>query len=151
MKNLMKIMAVTMVAGLIILNACKDDDPAPLNLSAVTADDVDLNGASAPTNVASKPVIKVTFSTNVDAATATSSNIVLTRNFDSAVEPTTIAVTDNIVTITPTNSLYTGAQYTLSLNAGLASKDGVSFTPITRSFSTAGTFAPAGAVAYFNF
>jgi len=151
MKNLMKILSIITMVGLVTMISCKDDDPSPLELSAVTANDIDLNGATAPNTVPSDAVIKVTFSTNVDATSATAANITLTRNFDNVVVPTTISTTDNVVTITPTTKLYSGALYILSLNAGLVSTEGVVFTPITRSFSTAGTFAPAGAVAYFNF
>jgi len=40
---------------------------------------IDLNGATAPSNVPVNPTITATFSTDVDVATATTSNVTLKR------------------------------------------------------------------------
>ena len=39
----------------------------------------------------------------------------------------------------------------LDLGAGLLSTDGLALTPVSRSFTTEGTFAPSGVFAYWNF
>ena len=42
------ILAVVLLAG---MNSCKDDDPTALTLQTLVADDIDLNGAVAPSTV----------------------------------------------------------------------------------------------------
>jgi len=127
MKNSIKILALLMVlCGLVMLQACKKShDPSPLNLSTVVANDIDLNGSTPPSNVPVNAVITVTFSTNVDASTASASNVTLTRDFDQADVPLTLASSGKALTITPTAKLNSGALYILSLGAGLKSTDGV--------------------------
>jgi hypothetical protein len=60
-------------------------------------------------------------------------------------------VNDNTITITPTEDLGTGTLYVLDLGAGLLSTDGIALTALSRSFTTEGTFAPSGVVAYWTF
>jgi hypothetical protein len=151
MKNLMKILAVVMTVGLVALNACKDDDPAPLDLATVTANDIDLNGATSPSNIPIDPTVTITFSTDVDAATATNSNITITRDYDKANIPAAVTATGSTVTVKPNATLNPGALFVLSIGAGVQSTKGVAFTPLTRNFTTVGTFAPDGAKAYWTF
>ncbi len=153
MKNSIKILALLMVlCGLVMLQACKKShDPSPLNLSTVVANDIDLNGSTPPSNVPVNAVITVTFSTNVDASTASASNVTLTRDFDQADVPLTLASSGKALTITPTAKLNSGALYILSLGAGLKSTDGIVFVPLTRSFTTSGSFEPDGVVAHWSF
>jgi hypothetical protein len=139
MKNLMKILAMLMIVGLVTLNSCKDDDPpADLTIESLTATSIDLNGATSATTVAVNSPIIATFSTNVDAATATDANILFTRTFNGAAVAKTITVVDNIVTITPSANLFEGDQYKLTLGAGLTSTGGKTFTSIERTFGTIG-------------
>jgi hypothetical protein len=133
------------------LNSCKDDKPTPISLGTLMVDDIDLNAATAPTNVPVDPVITATFNTTVDAATATSSNITLTEDYDNVSIPLTIVTSGNEVTITPDDNLANGAVYKLAITNGLKSTDGEVLSAVNRSFTTLGSFLPAGMTAYWNF
>lgn len=156
MKQLKFFLSVLLVGVVLAttLDSCKDDDPpAELTLTTLVAGDIDLNGATTPSNIpAAKPVITATFSTEVDAATATASNITLVRNYDDAVLTTTIAVDGKVITITPVESFGTGTLYALTFGTGLASTQAKTLvTPVERAFSTVGTFAAPGAFAQWTF
>jgi hypothetical protein len=87
----------------------------------------------------------------VDAATATAANIILTRDYDDAVITMDIQVSGNTITLLPDEYLGTGTLYVLELGEGLLSTEGEALAMVTRSFTTEGTFAPSGAIAYFTF
>jgi hypothetical protein len=142
------ILAVVMLVG---MNSCKDDDPTALTLQTLVAGDIDMNGAVAPSTVPVNPTIVATFSTDVDAATANNSSITMMRDYDNTAIPLTITVAANKVTIVPTEALANGALFKLSFGATIKSKDGESLTALERSFTTIGTFAPSGQIAYWNF
>ncbi len=153
MKKSIKILALlSVLCGLVILQACKKShDPSPLNLATIVANDVDLNGATAPTNVVVGATITVTFSTNVEVASVVASNVTLTRDFDQEDVAITLTAAGKTVTINPDADLNSGALYVLSLKAGLKSSDGLAFAPLTRSFTTLGTFQPDGVIAHWSF
>lgn len=136
-----------------LMTGCKkDEDPKPLNVNSLMTGDIDLNAASAPTDVPVNPSIIATFTTNVDPTTATADNITLIRDYDDATIELTISVSDKSVTITPTSALGEGTLYQISFTTGLASVDGLALSEaLTRSFTTQGTFVPTGQVAYWNF
>ncbi|MCY7408960.1 MAG: Ig-like domain-containing protein [Chitinophagales bacterium] len=142
------LMAFVLITAL--FESCKKDDPA-LTLSALTAGGIDLNGASSATGVASDAKIVATFSTNVDAATANTSNITVTRDYDSSPLAITISTSGSTVTISHADNFDDGALYKISISSGLKSDQGVAFNALDRTFTTGGTFAPAGAIAYWNF
>jgi hypothetical protein len=112
---------------------------------------VDLNTATAPTGVAVNTTITVTFSTDVDTATAKSANITLTQDYDDADLAMDIETAGKVITLTPKANLGNGTLYILDFGAGLLSTDGLALTPVTRSFTTEGTFAPSGVIAHWNF
>ncbi len=156
MKQL-KFLVSALLIGVVLattLDSCKDDDPpAELTLVSLVADAIDLNGATTPNNVpAATPVITATFSTEVDAATATAANIKLVRDYDDAELATTISVTGKVITITPTASFGTGTLHALTFGAGLASTQAKTLaSPVERTFTTVGTFAAPGAIAQWTF
>jgi len=150
-RKILILSALMFIATAFIISSCKKSNPAPLNLGTITVGSIDLNGATAPTNVPVMPTITATFTTDVDATTATSSNITLTEDYDAVSIPVTINATGKVVTITPNNSLANGALYKLAISAGLKATNGESLTAINRSFTTLGSFLPAGMVAYWNF
>jgi hypothetical protein len=137
MKKLITMLAVFGMVGL-VLYACKDDAPTPLNIATLKAGDLDLNGATSATTVAPDAVITAVFSTDVDASTATSTNIIMTRTFDNSAVATTIAVNGNTVTITPTARLFDGDQYKVELTTGLKSSKGQALTDLNITFGTKG-------------
>jgi hypothetical protein len=134
------------------LVGCDDDEPAALTLSALTADDIDLNGATSPSGVATAPTITATFSTALDASTVTADNIKIVRDYDDVQLPVTVSSSGNVVTITPNATMGTGSLHVLTFGTGLKSTGGKFLTEaVERNFTTAGTFAPAGVIAHFTF
>jgi len=135
----------------VFLSGCKEDEPAALTLDAIVAGTVDLNTATAATGVPVDAAITVTFSTDVDMATAISANITMTQDYDDAGIEMDIAAAGKVITLTPKANLGNGTLYILDFGAGLLSTEGQALTPVSRSFTTEGTFAPAGAIAHWNF
>ncbi len=134
----------------LMLTSCKKD-PEPLALSTLMAGTIDLNGATSPSNVPVNPTIVAKFNVDVDPATATATNITMVQDYDDAPVALTITASGNTITIVPQANLGTGALYQLSFGAGLKSVDALAITPLQRTFTTEGSFAPAGAVAHFTF
>jgi hypothetical protein len=154
MKNKNLILSLLLFATIFatFFTSCKkEDDPTPLTLVSLVAGDIDLNGATAATTVPVEPVIVATFSTDVDATTATAANIKLTRDFDSYDVPLTVTVAGKTITLTPEEELYGGALYELSVSVALLSTDGLPIPALSRTFTTIGTFVPSGQIAYWNF
>lgn len=141
-------------ASVVLVNqSCSSDDdsgPKNIKLTSLTAGDLDLNGATSPSNVPVDAAIVATFNTNVDAATATATNIMLVREYDDAEMELDIDVEDKVVTITPTEDLGSGTLYILKVN-NLASEGEKVLAAVERNFTTAGTFAPAGVIAHYTF
>ncbi len=138
------------VAFSLMLSSCKKD-PEPLALESLMAGTINLNGATSPTNVPVNPTIVATFNVDVNPATATAANITMVQDYDDAAVALTITVSGNTITVVPQTSLGTGALYQLSFGAGLMSTDALPITALQRTFTTEGTFAPAGAIAHFTF
>ncbi len=138
---------------MVSVSSCNDEeDPVALTLSTLMAGDIDLNGATAPNNVAAEPVIIATFSTNVDEASASAANITLMRDYDNTVITTSITVSGSTITITPADRLATGALHKLTFAAGLKATNGEMLTTeVSRTFTTDGFFAPSGMVAHWSF
>ncbi len=149
-KNAITSLLFIAVAFSLMLTGCKKD-PEPLALETLMAGTIDLNGATSPSNVPVNPTIVATFNVNVDPATATAANITMLQDYDDANIALTITTSGNEITIVPQASLGTGALYQLTFGAGLMSTDGLAITATQRTFTTEGTFAPAGAVAHFTF
>jgi hypothetical protein len=147
---LFSVLFVVFILSIAIVG-CKKDETTQLALTTLTAGTIDLNAATAPSNVPVNPTFTVIFSTEVDAASATSANITLVQDYDKANVALTITVAGTTVTITPTAKLGNGALYKLSLGAGLKATNGTLITAIDRSFTTTGTFVPPGQFAYWNF
>jgi hypothetical protein len=153
MKRKIVLFSSILLAGLYILgiSSCKKEEDKDFLLSTLMADNVDLNGAAAPSNVAPEPTIVATFSSDVDAATANATSITLTRDYDGAVITLTITVTGSTITIVPGEGLGNGSLYELKFLAGIKGTNGKDLTPFNRAFTTEGSFVPSGMVAYWNF
>jgi hypothetical protein len=148
-KSLFKLLALPVLVA-VLVTACKKDKD--YLLESLTAGGTDLNGAQSATSVAANSSIVATFTQDIDAATATSANIQLVRDYDNVTLATTITVAGKAVTIDPVEDLGTGTLYKLNVSAGVAFADGKSnVVAFTRTFTTAGTFAPAGAIAHWTF
>lgn len=145
------VLLATLVVSTVFVACDKDDDPVELTLKTLVAGDIDMNGATSPSNIPANPTIVATFSTAVDAATAVAANIKLTQDYDDANIALTITVSGSTVTIVPQSELGGGALYLLEFTAGLKSTEGKFLTALRRSFTTVGTFVPAGVIAYWPF
>ena len=155
MKNLKLILSLLMAFGFFAtaLVSCSDDDdgPSELKIVTMTANDVDLNGATSPNNVAANATITATFNADVDPLSATADNVKLVRDYDKAVIATDLSVAGKSITIDPKEDLASGALYILTLGSGLTTTKGKPLTAIDRNFTTAGTFAPSGVIAHWTF
>ncbi|MBX2965725.1 MAG: Ig-like domain-containing protein [Cyclobacteriaceae bacterium] len=148
MKTIKFLLATLFIGSVVFLVACGDDDDpvqaGPLNLVSITAIGTSINtgedvsrplAAEATTsNVPVDAKIEVVFSKNVDAATATSTNVTLTQG-GSAVS-TTVATSGSTVTVTPAAALAQDTEYTLTLTSAIKGSDGGIFTQATRTFKT---------------
>jgi hypothetical protein len=151
MKRKIMILSLTIIPAIFLIDSCKKSNPAPLNLGTLTAGNIDLNSATAPTNVPVNPTITATFTTDVEMSTATASNITLTENYDNVSIPLNITASGTTVTVTPQKNLANGALYQLVFSTGLKATDGQTLPAVNRSFTTLGSFLPAGVYAYWNF
>lgn len=148
--------ATLSMAALMLVSSCKDDDEAgAVTVSMIMSGTTDLNGATPAANVGVSDDIKVTFSKEVDAATATSANFSLTPTGGTAVA-STVSANGAVVTVNPTDDLLPGTNYSMTISANVKAKDGGAFVAKTITFKTAGR-APvtppqsAAQRAYFNF
>ncbi len=138
----------------IILSQCtKKENNPDLTLSTIKAGNSDLTeDNSSPFDVADNAAIVATFSTNIDSKTVTSDAITLTRAYDNSVMDISVSVSGNTITITPKEVFGNGTRYILDIMPTIMSSGGKTLTEkIERSFTTVDAFAPAGAVAYWNF
>ena len=151
MKNSLLLKSLA-VLGLAVLTfqACKKEKT--YELQTLVANGVDLNSATSATGVDAKANVVATFSQAINAGSATSANITLVRDYDNTTIATTISVADNVVTIDPTEDLGSGTLYKLTFSGSVAYADGkANVESFSRTFTTAGTFAPAGAIAHWTF
>ncbi len=154
-KKIVLFSSLFLITALFIgVQSCKKDSTTTTTtfaLSTLKAGSVDMNGATSPNNVAAEPTIVAAFSVGVNPATADSTTITLLRTYDTVYISLTITVSGSTITIVPKESLGNGAFYKLNFLAGIQSTDGQSLAALTRTFTTEGTFVPAGQIAYWNF
>lgn len=155
MKNLKHLLTIfLMLSAGIFLQNCGDDEEElqPFALQSLTTDGgIDLNAATSASNVPTDAAIVATYTRDIDDATATDANISLVREYDQEEIDINVTTAGNVVTITPAENLGAGTLYELTISDQVASEDGTTTTSITRTFTTSGTFAPAGQLAYFPF
>lgn len=152
MKNLFsnRILMLSVILLIVVGYACKKDSgPQDLNIVSMTAGGMDLNGAVSPSDVPTDADIVITFNTNINPTSATAANVVLTQDYDDANIPVTVSASGTSLTISPASELGGGILYSLELKSGLLNSDNQPLANTTRTFTTAGTFMPAGAKAHF--
>lgn len=151
-RNTTLVILALFTAFTVLVQGCKSDNgPEDLNIVSMMVGDADLNGATSPEDVPSDANIVITFNTDIDVTTATANNITLIQDYDEANIELEISVDGPVLTVNPVNDLGSGTLYTFTLGAGLLNTDGQPLAATTRSFTTAGTFSPAGMVAYWTF
>jgi hypothetical protein len=149
--NLMNMVVAILVSSTLFVACKKDSGPKDLNVVSILAGTLDLNGAVSPNNVPVDPTITVEFTTRINPTTATAANVRIIQDYDDASIPLTLAVDGNTLSITPVNDLSGGALFRLEIGAGLLSVEDQPLTALSRTFTTIGTFLPAGAVARWTF
>jgi hypothetical protein len=147
---LMSSLLIAMTA-FIFVSSCSKDEKTAFTVSSIMAGSIDLNGATAPTNVPPDPTITATFSVGVDAASVNNNSITLIRSYDAKQITLTLTVAGSVITIVPDENLGNGTLYTLGFTSAIMSTDGQGLSAFTRTFTTEGTFVPNGMVAYWSF
>ncbi len=143
MKHVKMFISLLLVAGITFLVGCKKDEEEPVfNLVSLTANGIDLAGVTAATNVPEDAVITAVFSSNVDEATATSTNFAITYTDGGTAANYAIAVDGATVTITPANNWDGGTQYTINMSTALKGKNGAAYAGNTLTFRTSGIYVP---------
>lgn len=147
------------MTAIVTFTSCnKDDEPDDLTIVSITASgndlsgeptEVDLNGAASAEDVPVEPTIVITFSTEVDETSVTTSTVSL-----EGVE-SSVSVAGAAVTITPSAELQRGTVYNLVIG-DVSGSNGGGFTASSRSFKTGGrapVVAPqeASQVAFWKF
>lgn len=145
------IVAVFAMMGLLFQSCNDDNDPKDLNIESITVGGADLNAATSPTDVGVDASIEVTFNTDIDAETANENTIMLLQDYDQSSIPLDISVSGATLTVTPQTTLGTGTLYEFTITGGLLSTEEQPLAATTRTFTTAGTFSPAGIVANWTF
>ena len=131
---------------LFIFQGCKEEVPEAITVLSIVAEGtdlqsgntttVDLNTASAVTDVPLDATIIITFNKEIDATTATSSNFMLNDGANSIAM--TVNANGTSVTLSPDEDLVRGLTYSLTMAGGILGADGGSFSETTRSFTAAG-------------
>ena len=149
--NVMLIVAGLMIGG---ISCKKKEDPITFSMSSLKAllagGSIDMNGQTSPTNIPTNPTIVAGFTVAVSGSSVTASTVTLTNTLNNAIIDLTLTPSGSQITIVPVTPLGTGTPYTLKVN-GIKSTDGQSITNLTRNFTTAGPYAPDGAIAYWSF
>ena len=145
-----RILMLSVMLLIVVGYACKSDSgPQDLNIVSLTAGGLDLNGAVSPSDVPTDADIVVTFNTNINPTSATAANVVLTQDYDDANIPVNVSASGTTLTISPVDELGGGILYSLELKSGLLNDDNQPLANTTRTFTTEGTFMPAGAKAHY--
>lgn len=150
-RTTMLIVAVFAMMGLLLQSCNNDSGPKDLNIESITVGGADLNAATSPSDVDVDASVEVTFNTDIDPETANGNTIQLIQDYDQAAIPLEISVSGATLTVTPETILGTGTLYEFSITSGLLNTDEQPLAATTRTFTTAGTFSPAGLVANWTF
>ena len=143
------ILAAGMISG-ILLTGCSGDEAPAIQLVSITANGVDLNGATAATGVETTAKVVATF--NIDIDPSSESLVKMIRNYDNTPLDINVAVNGKEVTIEAVDDFSTGTQFLVDFMPGFKSKAGSSLSSILeRTFTTKGTFAVPGAFAHWTF
>jgi len=151
-KQIVKFSSLILVSVLLLgMMSCKKKDTAvTFSMTSLKAGSVDLNLGTPATTVPSNPTIMAGFSVAVNGATVTAATVTLVGQYGNKAIDLTLTTSGSTITIVPKTILGTGSVYTLSF-IGIGSTDGQSLGNVVRTFTTEGSFAPDGPVAYWNF
>lgn len=168
MKTIKFLLSTLLIASIAVFTSCGDDDSGPAVLTIVSVEasgtdvesgeavsGIDLNGATSAQNVPVDLSVVITFDRDVDASTASSTTITLSDGTNTI--PVTVTVNGAVVTLTISDDLIRGTDYTVTLAGTIAASDGGTLSgAVDRSFTTGGRLpvVPPNAAdqnAYWNF
>ncbi len=110
-------------AAAFIMTSCSDDDSSPsaLKISSAKSGSKNLYGTTSATDVPVDSTISVTFAREIDAATATSSTVML--KMGGTTVASVITASGSTIWINPNSALMTGTNYSIRF-MGVKAKDG---------------------------
>jgi hypothetical protein len=151
-KQIVKLSSLLLVSILLFgMMACKKKDTVvTFALASLKAGSVDMNLATPATTVPISPTIVADFSVGVNPVTVTAATVTLIGQYGNKTIDLTLTTLNGTITIVPKTILGNGSVYTLTFN-GVGATDGQSLGSVVRSFTTEGSFAPDGPIAYWNF
>lgn len=137
-------LSVLLMAGIALMTGCNKDEETPeFNLVSLMTDmGLDLAGASQAVDVPEDALIEATFSSDVDMATATSTNFMVSTSEGGVQADYTVDVDGSKVTLIPTSGWDGGTQYSIELSSDIMGNNGASYSGNSLSFRTSGIFVP---------
>ena len=144
MKKL-SILFMALLALSLGFTGCSDDEEA-FKLVSLTANGIDLNGATAAADVPANTAIVAQFNKDVDA---TSFAAAMQQDYDASAITLNVVVAGTQVTITPAGQ-GSGALYIVNFT-GIKAAGGEALADFSRSYTTGGSFVPSGMFAYWPF
>jgi hypothetical protein len=132
----------------------KDEEVTAFSLSSLVVQldggTINLNGSTPANNVPVNPIIVASFTVDLVASSVTATTVTLTNTLDNSTVALNLTVTGSKINIVPSVSLGNGTPYQLKIN-GIKSTNDQSIVNLTRTFTTLGSYAPTGAIAYWSF
>jgi len=151
MKKLFNLLLMTIFMAVTMVSCEKEE--IKFELKSLLVSGINLDSATAPNTVPLDSVIRLEYTKDVDPTsvlpTVAKPNITLEQDYDDAKISLIVEVEGTKVTITPTG-MSSGALYRLNISA-VKSTSGDELPPISRTFTTIGSFVPAGQFAYWPF
>jgi hypothetical protein len=137
-------LSVLLIAGIAVMTGCKKDEETPefSLVSLMTDQGLDLAGASQAVDVPEDALIEAVFSSDVDAATATAANFMVSTSEGGVQAEYTVDVDGSKVTLIPTSGWDGGTQYSIELSSNISGTNGASYSGNSLSFRTSGIFIP---------
>ena len=143
------ILAAGVLSGT-LFTSCGGEEAPAIQLVSITANGVDLNGATAATGVETSAKVVATF--NIDIDPSSESLVKMIRNYDNTPLDINVTINGKEVTIEPVDDFSTGTQILVDFMQGFKSTAGSTLpTILERTFTTKGTFAVPGAFAHWTF
>lgn len=141
MKKITTILKVVLITAMVTVlqQACEDKeaDPRPLTVVSVATNlGVPLYGASVKTDIPVNSSVIITFDKEVDVSTVDLNSIAI--KVDGVGVPGTLTTVGTDVTITPTNLMKNGTNYTISIGSTLKATDGAPAVIADYNFKTYG-------------
>jgi hypothetical protein len=145
-KILLNLLILLLIGSIVTISSCKkdeDEEPVTFALNSLTADGIDLDGATSALNVPEDAVIEAVFSSAVDASTVTASSVIIEKISKSTTAlDLNLTVEGSTVSIVPVDGFDGGSQYSIELTDDIKGTNGAAYAGVDLSFRTSGIFVP---------